>query len=228
MGAIIAADSDVFVHHWQPTELFEKIETAIEDWGQYANIPGDDLQANHVECVYSDTQVARMNPPKSQLYPMSQAPLSYIKPFRLNLSPLLSKFRYLPEEPLYDPDFCAVWELEIQAHLGEEYGWATIERDAVIGVLGRLDPAAAQKMLKDPSPILEIHARDCSVWTTERINSSVNKAYAKLFSISGFVFDLFDGRFGKDEPRPADFPTSQYLKPIVYDSAWIKSVTKSS
>jgi hypothetical protein len=205
MDQIKALPIDVLLHHDGITDKgFTEIVDDLETWGEQNFLKGQDTQATHAEGIYDATQIAKMNPPKSCLYPRSQAPWPTMTGWRLRLDKLgLDKY------PAMNPLAVIAWQAECRLHLGESYGWTAIGEAVQAGLLSRLPFVGrwiGYKFLQMPS----LAKPDCSVWMTERINNFVRNFYRVN------TFDLFSGVTLNDgRATPADFPLSQYLEPII-------------
>lgn len=192
---------DVLVHHWHPQALFEKLMNAAETWGEWADIPQDDLSANHVEIAYSQDWIFVENPPKARLYPVNEVPWDHVIVFRLDLSPY--GIRQIPGNDLV---FASKLQADINRHIGDPYDWNAIFRFGWIGLLARVWPGLAQRFLRDRTEAIDSHKQICSFETRDRLENAVNAAYPQVKG----KFDLFNGGLGS--PRPADFQISPYLR----------------
>ena len=182
----------VLVHH--STDVVGR----LEDWGQWTG-GKEDLGATHVETFYDAFTIAKMNPPVSSKYPADQAPWSCIGVLRLCLAGVPG----CPDFPDLDPAYVTAFKAEIDAHMNEKYGmWSNI-RFGAIGVLARVWPWAAQKILASNYAPKTL---DCSQWLSQRIENTVRKVYPVP------DFDLLaDAGVGEGEERPADYCKSKYL-----------------
>lgn len=170
----------------------------LEDWGQWTG-GREDLQATHVETIYDLNTIAKMNPPVSSKYPVEQAPWPVIRVLRLHFVGVPG----VPEFPDQDPAFQVAFQAELDAHMGEKYGWWANVRFGTIGILARVWPWAAQKILSQPVALVD---KDCSEWLSARIENTIRKVYPFP------DFDLFtDTGVGDGEERPADYVKSKYL-----------------
>ncbi len=197
----------VLVHHVAQGDLLGALVGNLEAWGQWGS--SGELSACHAEAIYDETRIAKMNPKVSCLYPADQAPWGSISCLRLDLS------RYAalgaPQFPGQDPAFVAAFKKEVDAHLGESYGWGQIFRFSWIGLLARIWPAKAQQLLaaKNPNAMADGHEHVCTQWLTDRIENAVKATYPIP------DYDLFAGtNVGDGEERPADYIKSLDLKQV--------------
>ncbi|MES2200740.1 MAG: hypothetical protein V4498_00650 [candidate division FCPU426 bacterium] len=200
------------VHHVAQQGFLDALVGNLEAWGQWGS--GGDLQACHVEGFYDVGQIAKMNPKVSCLYPMEQAPWATIQPLRLDLS------RYgalgVPQYPDMDPAWVANFKVGVLEHLGESYAWGQIFRFSWIGLLARVWPTKAQKLLKarNPDALADGHAHVCSQWWTDRLETAVRQTYGHLGPDLA-QYDLFkDTNVGDGAERPADYIKSLDLRPV--------------
>ena len=186
---------DVLVHH--SLDWVGK----LEDWGQWTG-GREDLGATHVEGLYDLLTIAKMNPKVSSKYPAPEAPWPSIKILRLHVTDIPG----VPEWPGDDPVFQSHFQAECDAHMNEPYGMWSNVRFGVIGVLARVWPWAAQKILSQP---YQAENPDCSQWLSDRIETAMKASYNLP------AFDLFEGAgVGEDEERPSDYVKSKYLSEV--------------
>ena len=193
MDQKLAKPGDVLIHH--DTGFVSDIEA----WGEWDGLPGQDLKATHGEAQFDAVQIVKMNPKVSCLYQASTAPWPTMTGLYLDLTSL-----GIPILPRDNPFFVINFQAECNLHLGEPYGWSAIGEAVGVGLLSRVWPWAADRILKSS----DWAGHDCTVWLTDRINAAVSKTYGKP------DFELFDDKLDSGRVRPADMQTSPYLKPI--------------
>lgn len=189
---------DIIIHH--DTNWWTGALTTFE-WDGSSQ---EDLAANHVDIYVGNGKIAKMDPPSSHYYPVTDLPVEKCSVLRLKPIVLADLSTV---DPANDPKFAATLEATCDIHMGESYDWNQIGRSLWIGLLARVNPKAAQAEMAGQNSVdlKNGHPGYCSQWVEARVEEALYAAY-------GIPGELFDGTdLGDDEARPSDFQRSPML-----------------
>lgn len=185
---------DVLVHHdghwWD----------ALMSWGEWDGAPQEDYGATHIDVFLGGTFVAKMNPPVSSLYSIASIDPKTVRVLRLRNITLPGG---IIASPSLSPGFSENLNAVARRRLGEPYDWSQIARFAGLGMIARLDPAAARAALLQANhfDVVKGHFGVCSEWTEGVLEEALGRTYHQNFDVSA------GGAAGEDGARPSDWTT---------------------